>query len=385
MTINPCQSGVRSYYIKAGDTIYLIAQRFGISTAAIMNINPGLNVYNLQIGQRICIPCPLNTIPYTIQPGDTFYLLSQTIGLSPSELLRVNPGINPTNLQVGQTICLPYRKKPKWAGVRESVYGVEQVAHIPFPNPQGWANAMNHMASHWPGSSPTAIWLVSEVQYDTVPKGITTLQFSSPGGNYDSLIDFNPNIIDHEAYLSFFDSQGIKIFPQIEPGYASVPDQIDAVLRKFVHHSCVQGFAIDVEFFGVASQNEKNDMVSDTLAQQWETQVKSYNSKYQLLLKHFNVTSLPPHYRNDIIFCCDSQNHADMNDFLRTHKKMADFCGSNPIIYQIGYDSDAKWWKSLSNDPPKTLGDALIAQTEPDRDYGVIWIDFTLNLNYLPL
>jgi LysM repeat protein len=56
MSINPCPAGSSEYYIQPGDTIYNISQRFGFTTNAILNLNPGINIYNLQIGQRICIP-----------------------------------------------------------------------------------------------------------------------------------------------------------------------------------------------------------------------------------------------------------------------------------------------------------------------------------------
>jgi hypothetical protein len=269
----------------------------------------------------------------------------------------------------------PSPSKCKWAGVRESKYGVDEIK-IGFPSPQGWANAMNHMASHWNGSAPTAIWLVGEVDFGTTG---TTLQFTSPGGNYDSLIKFNPSGVDHESCLNYFDQQGIQIFLQLEPGFASITDQINAVLRKFGHHPCVAGLAIDIEWYKHAGDNGMNAYVSDALAKQWEAQVKSFNSRYWLLLKHFEERYLPPTYRGDIIFCCDDEQNGSLNSFLSEHRTMAEFCYPNPVIYQIGYPSDKSWWGRYS-DPPQVLGDALINQTRDGQECGVIWVDFSLDI-----
>ncbi|KAL8801032.1 MAG: hypothetical protein Q9200_007067 [Gallowayella weberi] len=44
---------------------------------------------------------------YTIQPGDTFWAISQKLHISLNDLQAANPGVNPTALQVGQVINLP--------------------------------------------------------------------------------------------------------------------------------------------------------------------------------------------------------------------------------------------------------------------------------------
>jgi hypothetical protein len=274
--------------------------------------------------------------------------------------------------------------KCKWAGVRASTYGIDNFypeLDPPFPSPQVWAIAINHMASHWAGSTRMAIWLVGEVDFSTTG---TTLQFKAPKGvTYDPLIEFDPSVADHESCLSFFDIYGIKVFLQLEPGFASVTDQIDAVLRTFAHHPCVAGLAIDVEWYKCASSGETlayldndNDVTGTSIAAKWEKQVQSYNSNYRLLLKHYKSKCLPQTYRGQIIFCCDDERNGTEKVFLAEHRQMAEFCYPNPIIYQIGYPSDQAWWSKYS-DAPKALGDALISQTPNDQACGVLWVDFS--------
>ncbi len=114
MGIYNCPHGFL-YTINPGDTYFLLAQRFGTTVQAISAANPGVDPNNLQIGQVICIPtaappppvhCPHGFL-YTINPGDTYFLLAQRFGTTVQAISAANPGVDPNNLQIGQVICIP--------------------------------------------------------------------------------------------------------------------------------------------------------------------------------------------------------------------------------------------------------------------------------------
>lgn len=46
------------------------------------------------------------TLQYTIRPYDTIWMLAQIFNTTPDSIMQLNPGINPTNLQVGQVITI---------------------------------------------------------------------------------------------------------------------------------------------------------------------------------------------------------------------------------------------------------------------------------------
>jgi len=100
------------YVIRAGDTLFRLAQRFNTTVAAILRANPGLDPNRLMIGQQICIPgipvptCPGGTL-YTIRAGDTLFSIARRFNTTVEAILRANPGLDPNRLMIGQQICIP--------------------------------------------------------------------------------------------------------------------------------------------------------------------------------------------------------------------------------------------------------------------------------------
>ena len=105
------------YVIKSGDTLSLIAELFNTTPENILRLNEGLEENNLTVGRRICVisqteqpvTCPLGSLPYNINPGDTLKSIANRFDTSVEALLEANPTINPYNLIVGQRICITQR------------------------------------------------------------------------------------------------------------------------------------------------------------------------------------------------------------------------------------------------------------------------------------
>lgn len=103
-----------TYIVKRGDTLYGIANQFGINIDDIRNLN-NLSTDVLAIGQKILIPSSsgvidteiTNYIDYRIVAGDTLYGLSNRYGVSVDKLKKINNLTN-NNLSIGQVIKVPY-------------------------------------------------------------------------------------------------------------------------------------------------------------------------------------------------------------------------------------------------------------------------------------
>lgn len=52
-------------------------------------------------------PCPEDAIMHVIQPGDTFWKLAKKYGTTIEAIAAANPDVDPLNLQIGETLCIP--------------------------------------------------------------------------------------------------------------------------------------------------------------------------------------------------------------------------------------------------------------------------------------
>lgn len=61
------------HVIKQGDTLYKLGKQYHVSVSSIMYANPYVNIYNLQIGDELCIPVaqprPLPSEPMPLPAG----------------------------------------------------------------------------------------------------------------------------------------------------------------------------------------------------------------------------------------------------------------------------------------------------------------------------
>lgn len=53
-TGRPCRGII--HVIEKGDTLYNLGKKYNVSVMQLMFANPYVNVYNLQIGEELCIP-----------------------------------------------------------------------------------------------------------------------------------------------------------------------------------------------------------------------------------------------------------------------------------------------------------------------------------------
>ncbi len=97
------------YVVQAGDTVYGIAQRSGISTRALIDWNGLRPPYTLIVGDRLKLPVSQG---YVVQRGDSLYAISRRFGVDMATLARANNLRAPYTIHVGQNLRLPRGATP---------------------------------------------------------------------------------------------------------------------------------------------------------------------------------------------------------------------------------------------------------------------------------
>lgn len=113
------ENGGKEYIVVAGDSLYKISKKYGISVKELRDVN-NLSSDTLWIGQKLILPSnaheitPTTTSPklsgdgtYTVVRGDSIYVIAKRFGVSQSDLMRVNNISSPERLQIGQRLTIP--------------------------------------------------------------------------------------------------------------------------------------------------------------------------------------------------------------------------------------------------------------------------------------
>lgn len=104
----PDESDTFQYTVQPGDTLWLLSRRYGTTVEAIKRLN-GLTGDMLYIGQVLRIPVSQTGgyREYTVQAGDSLWLLARRFGTTVEEIMRLN-GLTSDLIDVGQVLRIPY-------------------------------------------------------------------------------------------------------------------------------------------------------------------------------------------------------------------------------------------------------------------------------------
>ncbi len=94
--------------VESGETLSVIAERYGISTETIMWENNIVNANSLRTGQKLLIP-PVTGVSYVVQNGDTLSKVSEKYKISSESIIAQN-NLESESLVKGQRIFLPGAK-----------------------------------------------------------------------------------------------------------------------------------------------------------------------------------------------------------------------------------------------------------------------------------
>lgn len=97
-----------TYTVQPGDTLYTIANKYGVSVEEILRYNGIVLADDLYVGDILRIPNGNPRVPrwYIVRPGDSIFSIANKYNLSLPILLELNPLDNPDLIVPGQVIKL---------------------------------------------------------------------------------------------------------------------------------------------------------------------------------------------------------------------------------------------------------------------------------------
>lgn len=95
---------VKTYKVKAGDTLSGIAQQFGVSTMSVWWANDLDDKADLKQGQELRIP-PVSGLIVEVKATDTLESLAARYDVAPADIIELN-GLDDPNLVVGQVLVV---------------------------------------------------------------------------------------------------------------------------------------------------------------------------------------------------------------------------------------------------------------------------------------
>ena len=112
-----------TYTVQKGDTYYLIAKKCGVSLSSLLSANNATESSVLYVGNKIKIPSSKDGYTtYTVEKGDTYYLIAKKYGISLSTLLSANDATDGSVLYVGDTIKVPSSSQSPSGGTTSGPY-----------------------------------------------------------------------------------------------------------------------------------------------------------------------------------------------------------------------------------------------------------------------
>jgi LysM repeat protein len=118
--VAPVEPAATEYTVLKGDTLAIIAKKFGVKVKAIEDANPGVVPTKLKIGYKLTIPAPTASAvaptaatgadtgaeTYTVKSGDTLSKIAKAHGTTIKAIQSEN-NLATTVIKVGQKLKLP--------------------------------------------------------------------------------------------------------------------------------------------------------------------------------------------------------------------------------------------------------------------------------------
>jgi LysM repeat protein len=117
----PTAGSASQHVIVKGDSFSTIAKKYGVTSKAVAEANPGVDSTKLKIGQKLAVPAPTRAVSatggtfsgangaektYVVKSGDTLFKIAKNYGVS-AKTLRTANNLRTDQIKVGQKLVIP--------------------------------------------------------------------------------------------------------------------------------------------------------------------------------------------------------------------------------------------------------------------------------------
>lgn len=259
----------REYIIEPGDTLSLIAQRYGTTVSKIMQTNNLRNMHRIRAGQTLEIPglAPFAAEPiqegattYRVRRGDTVALIARRARLSEAELLALNDIPNKNRIYVGQELRLtaghlPIPEPPVPEPEPEPIVMVAETDGDAAADLNGGIeeeieSALEPAVEPAPtGPAYGVVSLVDPNDYSVAVGGLVEVEAAETLGHYADWLEIRTQRLRDLNRLSF--GRPVGIGKRLRLDFSRVSPQTFTERRVAFHHALQEAFFSDYHVVGV--------------------------------------------------------------------------------------------------------------------------------------
>lgn len=132
------QTDVRRHTVVAGETLYGLSGRYGVSIEQILALNPDVAAHGLKADTEILIPTATTgngnagfncRTTHKVKKKETLYSISKQYGVTVAQIVAANPSLASADakLKKGAILCIPYSTADSLAYSAKAISGYKQL------------------------------------------------------------------------------------------------------------------------------------------------------------------------------------------------------------------------------------------------------------------
>lgn len=240
----------RNYVIQPGDTLSLIAQRYGTTVSRLMQSNNLRNMHRIRAGQTLEIPglaarepIPDGAETYRVRRGDTVGRIARRAGLSEDELLALNNIRNRNRIYVGQELRLTSAQLPL------PQPPVVEEAPEPAADDNGMVASAPAVEPAPTGPSFGVVSLADPNDYTVLDGDLVQVEAAETLGHYADWLEIRTQRLRDLNGLRF--GRPVSIGKRLRLDFSRVSRDTFTQRRVAFHHELQEAFFSDYHVVGV--------------------------------------------------------------------------------------------------------------------------------------